>query len=558
MKKVLVIVADTDEDFRNMTNSLYDPGKLDVRFYSAAMDVLPLFKTEEPALVFLSLDLPDVNDFVMHDFLKKAKGSKGAIPVYLLYTQNSESDLKKYQKLKYQADDFFKKPVEKDIIDALLAKCSEIAVPVEETLPGIDAIEDEDEFSDENIDRLVRGDLVDMALADDKAESSDRMPAFEETGQKERDKTNELLSGNASEPMSETKTELDVNLQDDDEFEVDLDIDIGLGNKKKSKKGDKKPGKDLEVQLIALESQNEFLRSESKKYSDTAKKLEKELKSSKEDIKRLKSELSVKESAYNDLKSNEANEKTGLHGKIEALQGVMTGLEAKNTELTTQLEGQRREFSQQTESMKEEFDRKEEGYRQDTQKLESEKHELQQQVSELNNRLTDKERELVARNHQFEKDLKNKLDEVLQETEDRLSSEFAKEKDLLAQHIRGLQEERSSLEATLNAKVEELTDSCSQLESEKNELKKREEALNRAVSTMAEEKITLSDTVASLKENLAGREQEIKEKEAANQSQLQELNGELDVVKNSLDFYMKRMEELGQLLHNGVLLTQPE
>ena len=466
MKKPSLFVVDTDKEFQTLINSICPADKVDVHFYSSAMEIFSLLRKEKPVVMFLCLDISDLNDFVMHDLLKKANVDY-SVPVCISYSQQSEKDLKKYEKLKYKAEGYCKKPVSKDELERIIKKYLEMSAK-EMDVPGVNE-GDEDEFSDENIDRLVRGELVDVDAAADKKEYS----------------TDEMRNSSASGILAETEDELRVDDAGDLDIDIELEIDatmkeaefpvdagVSEPEKLKTKKKEdeqreleKEPGvnKNLKDQVISLQSQNEFLRTENKKLTDTLKRLEVDIEKKSEEYRQLKSELDQK------LEMMEALNKEKLN----------------LTQKTTEQRGQ-------------------------IQQLEEEKSTLQQQVNEIYNQLTDKERELAAKNQEFEVDLKKKVDEVLQETEDRMLSEAKQREEQLNDEVDQVKKEKDRIELSLRNEIEQLTDKTGQLESEKEELKRREDSLNRTISTLAEEKVTLSEKI---------------------------------------DIYKKKMEELTELLH---------
>jgi FixJ family two-component response regulator/predicted nucleic acid-binding Zn-ribbon protein len=506
MEKQSLFVVDTDKKFQDDLASLCPPDKIDLRFYSSAVEILSLLGKEKPAAIFLSLDTPDLDDFVMYDLLKKTNVNF-SIPVFATYSQQSEKDFNKYQNLKFKAEGYYKKPVSKEKLAGILKKYLEIetktAAPAREKEkertgaesagPGeaLNEVEvDDDEFSDDNIDRLVRGELVDLDFDAD-LEAGERIAAVVDEEADDKDSTNEMKNGEFSGVMGETKKELLAGIDaalEDDEFPVDLDIDIDVGGRTKTRdqeevqkeeEGEKKRekegrlNKDLEARVVSLESQNEFLRSENKKFSAV--------------IKSLKADIEKKNLEIQELKTLTQN--------------------------GSEQEKQNR-------------------------KLEEEKASLQQEIKQLCNRLTDKDRELEAKNHEFEVVLKNKRNEMLKETEERMAAEFK------------LKEEQ------LNSEIERLNEETDRLNQEKGELKKHEDSLSRTISTLAEEKVTLAEKVDSLEINLANLQDEIKEKETRYRAAFKGLNDQLEQVRNEEDSYKKRMEELIELMKKTLSSTQ--
>jgi CheY-like chemotaxis protein/FtsZ-binding cell division protein ZapB len=429
MKKPSLFVVDTEKEFQILINSLCPADNTEVRFYSSAMEIFSLLRKEKPVLMFLCLDISDLNDFVMHDLLKKANVDY-SVPVYITYSQQSEKDLKKYEKLKYKAEGYCKKPVSKKELEQIMKKYLKMPEKEMDT-PEVNEL-DEDDFSDENIDRLVRGQLVDVDAAADKKEAS----------------TDQMRNRSDSGILAETENKLMVEKEKDSRV----------------------VNKDIEAQMLSLKSQNEFLRAENKKLTDT--------------LKRQKVDIEKDNQEYQQLKSEQDQ-------KIE----VMEALNREKLNLTQKTTEQRGQIQQ----------------------LEEEKSILQQQVNEIYNQLTDKERELMAKNQEFEIELKKKVDEVLQETEERMLAESKQREEQFNYEVNRLKKEKDNIELSLHNEIEQLTDKSGQLESEKEELKRREDSLNRTISTLAEEKVVFSE---------------------------------------KLDFYKKKMEDIAELLHQSLLLTK--
>ena len=74
---------------------------------------------EDPIMVFLSLDLPDMNDFVVFDILKRCKEPTSPL-IYILYSEISENILASVRKLKFKAEGYLKKPVSQSDITEII------------------------------------------------------------------------------------------------------------------------------------------------------------------------------------------------------------------------------------------------------------------------------------------------------------------------------------------------------------------------------------------------------------------------------------------------------
>lgn len=118
MKKIFV--ADQDEKFQAVMKSICQKGNMDLHIYTTSMEILPLIEQENPDLVFLNLELPDIDDFVMFDLLKKAD-TIPPIPVLITYMTQSENELQNYKNLKFQPQGYHKKPIDEKEIQSLLS-----------------------------------------------------------------------------------------------------------------------------------------------------------------------------------------------------------------------------------------------------------------------------------------------------------------------------------------------------------------------------------------------------------------------------------------------------
>jgi len=408
MKKLFVV--DTDKNFTTQVKSLCPVNQVDMQIFSTGMQVVSLIakEKEKPSLVLVSLDVPDVNDFVMYDLLKKTEDN--SISVVVTFSNQSENHLLQFKKMKFQPKEYCQKPISKDYIHRLLKHHLELDE------------EDDDELSDEDIDRLVRGEYL-------------------KTDAKEKDDTNEL--------QADTQNDFDDEVTQGEESEFEI-AEILKPEENKTSRADQ----ELRNQLISLEQQNEFLRSENK---ELAKKLE--------------------------------IQNTNLEQQNEFLR-------SENKELTKKLEIQNTNLIEKLKT-------------------------LEKEKAELQNRLI---------------------------------------------------EEREKSKSSLKNELGNLEQLYLQLKNDNDELKKREGSLNRTVSALAQEKVTLADKTKILEEekvtlleklnnleaNLTSQQQEMAEKEHTHLSALENLNKELEKVLDRLHFYKNRVNELGGMLQQALELTQKE
>jgi len=116
-----ILVADVDPGFVNELKVYCNPSEITINYYSKSEDVLTHIGIDEPIMVFLSLDLPDVNDFVVFDILKRCS-NKSSSSIFLLYSDSSEDILASVRRLKFTAEGYLKKPVSKSDLTEIIKK----------------------------------------------------------------------------------------------------------------------------------------------------------------------------------------------------------------------------------------------------------------------------------------------------------------------------------------------------------------------------------------------------------------------------------------------------
>ena len=284
MKKLFVV--DTDKDFQTQVKSVCPKDQVDVQLFSSGMETFSLIAKEKPSLILVSLDVPDVNDFVMYDLLKKT--GDNSIPVVVTYSNQSEKDLQQYKKMKFQPKEYCQKPISKDKIHRLLKQHLEM-----------DEV-DNDEYSDEDIDRLVRGEYLKI-------------------DKKSKDDTKELLG--------DTKDDFNGEVAEAEESEIEI-ADILETAEDSTSRTDK----ELKNQVISLEQQNEFLRSENKELSKSIEKLKAEI----EQLIKAEKEKAEKE---------RENNQSSLQTELESLKQLCQQLEDDRDELKKREESLNRTVS---------------------------------------------------------------------------------------------------------------------------------------------------------------------------------------------------------------------
>jgi CheY-like chemotaxis protein len=368
MKKLFVV--DTDMDFQTQVKSQCPLDQVEVRLFSSGMEIFSLIGKEKPYLILVNLEVPDINDFVMYDLLKKTVDN--SIPVVVTYLNQSEKDLQQYKKMKFQPKEYFKKPISNDDINRLLQNHLELDE------------EDDDDFSDESIDRLVRGDYLKIDV-------------------KDKDDTKEL--------MGDTENDFAGEEAQSEESEVEIDEIPKTGEQKISR-----ADKELRNQVISLERQNEFLRSENKELSKAIEAL-------KADIEKGNAKIRQNTDLTEKLKTVE-KEKVDIQIRFKELTDRLTDKErelvARNHEFEKSLKNKSEELVQEAEErLKSEFRRKEEQLAYETRKLKEEKVSLSEKVMTLEENLTNQQQEMEEKENTHLSALEN-LNKELEKVLDRL------------------------------------------------------------------------------------------------------------------------------------------
>lgn len=279
MKKVFIV--DNDEKFQGTMKTLCREDTVELLFFTSSMKVLPLIAKETPNLVFVSIELSDINDFVMHDLLKKADMNP-PIPVMITYGEASEKDLKNYKKLKFQPAGYHKKPLTgKDLQSLVTNYLGEDAV---KKSPG-----------------------KEMSGSDD---------AAAEMGDEDDIIFTEILGEDDSDdPLASLIDEKDSKKPKEAVFTVADGPSVDLGREKTSEK-------EMAARIVSLEKQNHYLRTENKRLTKEVEILKKE----------LDTELPENNEKYKKLQETAKREKEHLEKQVNELQDRINQLTGKQKE----------------------------------------------------------------------------------------------------------------------------------------------------------------------------------------------------------------------------------
>ena len=274
MKKVFIV--DNDEKFQGTMKTLCREDTVELLFFTSSMEVLPLIAKETPNLVFVSIELPDINDFVMYDLLKKADMTP-PIPVLVTYGEPSEKDLKNYKKLKSQPAGYHKKNLTgKDLQSLVTNYLGEDAV---KKSPG-------KEMSDNDDAAAGMGDEDDIIFTEILGEDDIEDPLASLIDEKDSKKPKEAVFTVADGPS------------------------VDLGREKTSEK-------EMAARIVSLEKQNHYLRTENKRLTKEVEILKKE----------LDTELPENNEKYKKLQETAKREKEHLEKQVNELQDRINGLQ---------------------------------------------------------------------------------------------------------------------------------------------------------------------------------------------------------------------------------------
>lgn len=393
MKKLFVV--DTDKSFKNQVKSICPADEVDVQLFSSGMEIFSLIAKEKPYLVLLSLDVPDINDFVMYDLLKRTEDN--SIPVVVIYSNQSENDLQQYKKMKFQPKEYCHKPISNDDIHRILKQHLELDE------------EDDTEFSDESIDRLVRGEYL-------------------KSDAKNKDDTKEL--------PTDSQNDFNDEVAEAEESELEIAEILETGEDEISR-----PDKELKNQVISLEQQNEFLRSENKELANTIERLKAEIEESKK-VEKEKDKLQIKLEALTDRLADKERE-----------------LDARSYEFNKSLKNKSEELVQEAEErLRSKFSKKETQLHQDLEQLKEEKENLEQLVDQLQSYSDElKKREgFLNRSLSTLTEEKKTLSEKVKIIEE--------EKVILSKKVDIIEEEKNVLSEKVNTLKEDLSNQKQEME----------------------------------------------------------------------------------------------
>ena len=162
-----LILVDAEISFLDIIQSITFTEEIDIQVYTTCKDIMEIISRELPDVIFLCLDIVDVDEFILHDVMKKTN-SKNKIPLILTYSEKSAEMIKLCKNLRYQPEEYLIKPVSEEKVRNILLKYFNM----EENGESKDAkFENIEPLLDESGDNLARTDSLFEELIEQEKES---------------------------------------------------------------------------------------------------------------------------------------------------------------------------------------------------------------------------------------------------------------------------------------------------------------------------------------------------------------------------------------------------
>lgn len=513
MKKVFI--ADEDDKFQETLKSLCRKDKVELLFYTSSMEVLPLIEKEPPDLVFVSLELSDINDFVMYDLLKKAD-TKPPVPVLITYEEPSEKDLKKYKKLKFQPAGYHKKTLsDEDLQSLVIDYLGDDSVSKNKKKKAESPGKEMSDTGDTAAEMMGDDDDVIFTEILGGTDPEEHLASLidDETGEKPREAVFSVADGPS--------------------------VDLGM---------DKTSEREKAARVVSLEKQNHFLRTENKRLTKENEILKEELdkmidaegesKSRLEKkgvalgvierrAKELESSLNMRTEEYKKLLDTTEKEKNHLEKQVSELYTKIDELNDKLTDKQRELVAKDHEFEKKLKREADELLRETEDRL--GEKFKNTEEQLRLEIARLQN-----EKMRIENTHKEELDAQAKAGSQLQQEIDQLKK----------------------MEISLNAAI-------SDLEDEKEALSKEISSFEPKFHALEKEKESLNQRLMSSEKDLTNLKKEKEEKEKTLTSSVDKLTKELQAAKEQIENNTEELNDtrnrigiLGELLQKALSLTQ--
>ncbi len=450
MKTLLAI--DPDAGFHAKVKELLKPGQVELVSTNKGADAVQLAVDVSPDMVILNLELKDLNGFLVCSSLKKNPKTRG-IPLIITSSEKTEEDFDQHRKLKFRADNYFRKPLSaKELGSLLIDFLGAGAIQTKKAEPlGAD-------FDEENIDKLL--DSTFTAFSTDGSQSNEEASMSSEPAEEIPEEDVPVDEGEEFNLELELKEEekedvapsVDLSDLEEDEEEPAPRVETGDLEEEAGEKSEsdiktspedafkinqlKQEGQQKAVQVITLQKENEFLKSENRN-------LLMDLTSLKADITEREEELARKKEAI------EA-ESTAIKARLEEAEAEVSTAKANAEEHTRQYQ----ELEARNLKLEEDID----ALQKENQGLKGEMEQKlvshEESLAELNRQLLDQEN----KTQQLEttcQELKDR-EQSLKEQAENASREFGEKESMLMTTIESLTKNTRELEDELKKNREKL------------------------------------------------------------------------------------------------------
>ena len=266
MKTILIV--DSDSEFRKQVKELINPDKVRIQTTTNGSEVVLSAGEMQPDAIILNLELKDMNGFLVCSSLKKSPLTKD-IPVLITSATKGEDDFEQHRKLKFRADGYYRKPLSKEDMSAILLEtlgASALRSDVEHPLAS--------DFTEENIDKLLDSTFLDAS--EDSEQSAAQSAEDQEIALEEPEDEVEVdLEIEDEEPVKgqPISDNLALKVEDisDDFEEVDVEEPVSaaadvhtVSDNAELLEPLKQEIREKSAQIISLEKENEFLTGENR------------------------------------------------------------------------------------------------------------------------------------------------------------------------------------------------------------------------------------------------------------------------------------------------------
>jgi len=573
MKKIIVI--DSDKKFSTLLKSVCDPAKVDILFYTLGKEGVDEIADNTPDLVILSLEISDMNGFLVCNMLKKNSLTK-KIPIIITSLEKSEKDFEQHKKLKLRAENYLKKPFSGD----------DLKIALKEILGNSflksgksDAVDD---FTEENIDKLLDSTFLhpenqedENIVASDDSTEFNMVDSINNSLDKEEIEIEEIEE--KEEQDSAVSLDFSQNFEVSDEFEVlpseSGQQDLILPEDSKVDSADLVLSTDEDDGIIMLDNeaseeeviveQNEpttqkIVENIEEKIKEEPDNLTVELAELKNKTTELENVNKEKESVLSKIKENNQDlsaELLSLEKQNEFLKGEnknllinIKSLQADIEERVTKSEGEVTAMKEQMEfalvekekisykynSLTEKHSNLQVQYDNNTsenQKLKQENAEFKEKVSMMETVLREKEELLMK-----------KEEEKLHETE-KMFEEFKAKEETLKIQVATLEKDRNDIQMQMLDKQKTLMDQVAELEKDNKEKTQQIVSLDNDNNTISEKLYNLESSYEKIKTEKVEKEKILLDSNANLTKNLMETEQKLNKFKAKFDNLMKVINE---------------